>query len=139
MGFRKGQAAIEYLAVFGLALALSTPFIVNVQTSLQDLESSSNAIAVQNSLQKLETSVNTVSASGEPAQRTFEFEVPSNVESAEVLDYTVRYKLRTRSGTTDIIKTFESSIEGDLPVSRGVYQVTVYAEDDKTFIEVVGN
>lgn len=137
MGNRKGQAAIEYLAVFGLALALSTPFIINAQTSMMDLQTSSSALSLQNSLQKLETSINTVSASGEPAQRTFRFEVPSNVQSAQLNENSIIYTINTRSGPSDLIRTFDSPITGNVPQDAGTYSVTVYAEEDATVVEVV--
>lgn len=137
MGKSKGQAAIEYLAVFGLALALSTPFIINAQTSMMDLQTSSSTLSLQNSLQKLETSVNTVSASGEPAQRTFRFEVPSNVESAQLNENSVIYTINTRTGRSDLIRTFDSPITGNLPQDTGTYSMTVYAEENETVIEVV--
>lgn len=137
MGNSKGQAAIEYLAVFGLALALSTPFIINAQTSMMDLQTSSSALSLQNSLQKLETSINTVSASGEPAQRTFRFEVPSNVESAQLNENSVVYTINTRTGRSDLIRTFDSPLTGNLPQDTGTYSVTVYAEEDVTVVEVV--
>lgn len=133
----KGQAAIEYLAVFGLALALSTPFIINAQTSMMDLQTSSSSLSLQNSLQKLETSINTVSASGEPAQRTFRFEVPSNVDSAELNPNSIIYTINTRNGQSDLIRTFDTPITGNVPQDAGTYSLTVYAEEDVTVVEVV--
>jgi len=135
----KGQAAIEYLFVFGVALALSTPFIMQSQKSVLQLKTGSDAMQLQNSLEKLETSVKTVSASGEPARRTFDMEVPSNVESAEIQGTGVVYTLRTSSGNSDfIVDTGTKISEGsEIPEETGLYVVRVYMEGDQAVLEVV--
>jgi len=134
----KGQASIEYLAVFGIALAISTPFIINAQNSLLDLRTGSGSIEAQNSLQKIETAVNTVAASGEPAQRTFDVRIPQNYEGGEVRDNAIVMTVRNRAGESDLIRTFDVDLEGDLPQTPGRYEVTVYMEDRNATIEVVG-
>jgi len=134
----KGQASIEYLAVFGIALAISTPFIINAQNSLLDLRTGSGSIEAQNSLQKMEAAVNTVAASGEPAQRTFDVRIPQNYAGGEVRDNAIVMTVRNRAGESDLIRTFDVDLEGDLPQTPGRYEVTVYMEDRNATIEVVG-
>lgn len=135
---RRGQASIEYLAVFGIALAISTPFIMNAQSSLLDLRTGSGSIEAQNSLQKIETAVNTVAASGEPAQRTFTVRLPQNYEGGEVRDNAIAFTMRNRAGESDFIRTFDVDLNGDVPQTPGRYEVTVYMGDGNATIEVVG-
>ncbi|MFB6193187.1 MAG: hypothetical protein ABEK00_02960 [Candidatus Nanohaloarchaea archaeon] len=126
------------MTVFGIALLLSTPFIMRAQSSILDLRSGSQVVTLQNSLDNLESSVETVSAAGEPAQRTFNFEVPEIVASARVVNNSVVYTVRTRSGESQLVRGFQSNITGDLPKQPGRHCVTVYAEEEATRIGTVG-
>lgn len=135
----KGQASIEYLAVFAIALALSTPFILQAQKTVVELRTGSENMQLHNSLEKLETSVKVVSASGEPARRTFRMEVPSNVVNASIEGTGVRYTVDTPSGKSDIIVDTgtEFTSSSSVPRAQGNYIMTVYMDGDKAVIEVV--
>ncbi len=136
---RKGQAAIEYLAVFGIALALSAPFIIQAQETMVELKTGSEAMQLHNSLEKLETSVKVVSASGEPARRTFEMEVPSNVVSAEIQGTGVVYRVDSPSGESDIIVDTGTEFHEDseVPESQGSHTMRAYMDGDEAVLEVV--
>jgi hypothetical protein len=135
---RKGQASIEYLAVFAIALALSTPFILQAQKTMTELRTGSENMQLQNSLEKLETSVKSVSASGEPARRTFQMDVPSNVVSARIEGTGVRYTVDTPSGESDILVDTgtQFSAGSSVPSIPGKYTVTVYMQGSEAVLEV---
>lgn len=133
----KGQAAIEYLMVFGIALALSTPFIIRAQSSIIELRAGSNTVEMYNSMNKLESSIKTVDASGKPAKRTFMIELPSNVESVDVNTNTIVYNLSTTDGYSQQIRSFEIDLTGDLPESQGNHRVSVTAKSDSVELAVV--
>lgn len=134
---RKGQAAIEYLMVFGIALVLSAPFIVRAQSSIVELRTGANAVEMHNSMNKLESAIKTVDASGEPAKRTFVIEIPSNVESVDVNTNSVVYNLSTTEGYSQLIRSFEIDLIGDLPTSQGNHRVSVTAKSDSVELTVV--
>ncbi|MFB6292125.1 MAG: hypothetical protein ABEI58_01890 [Candidatus Nanohaloarchaea archaeon] len=133
----KGQAAIEYLMVFGLALLLSTPFILRAQSSIFELQSSAGVVQLQNSLEKTESAIETVSASGEPAQRTFTVDLPEAVESGVIVNNSIVYTIRTSSGKSQLIRGFETNLTGSLPQTPGRHRVTVYMKNGEANIEVV--
>lgn len=133
----KAQAAVEYLTVFGIALLLSTPFILKAQSSILELRTGSSVVALQNSMDKTEYAVQTVSASGEPAQMGFSFEVPKTVESGEIVNNSIVYTVKTQAGESQLIRTFESNVTGNVPEKAGKHRVKVYAKNSKTFVEVV--
>ncbi len=123
--------------VFGLALLLSTPFIMKAQSSIFELRNSAGVMQLQNSLEKTDSAINTVSAAGEPAQRTFTVELPDSVESASIVNNSIVYTVRTRAGESDLIRSFETNLTGTLPQTPGRHRVTVYMEDGEANIEVV--
>ncbi|MDY6774122.1 MAG: hypothetical protein SVS85_02880 [Candidatus Nanohaloarchaea archaeon] len=133
----RGQAAIEYMTVFGIALVLSTPFILRAQSSMMELRIGTQVVSLQNSLDRVESSVETVSAAGEPAQRTFFFEVPQITRNARVVNNSIVYTVRTSSGETQLIRTFETNVVGTVPETPGRHRMTVYARNGKTHIEVL--
>ncbi len=133
----KGQAAVEYLSVFGIALLISTPFVLKAQTSIMDLKGGSNAVAAESSLQDIKMAVETVSASGEPARRTFTVRVPDSVESGEITNNSIVYTLNARSGKSQMIRTFEANLTGTVPQDPGRHRLTVYMEDGEANLEVV--
>lgn len=133
-----GQAAVEYLTVFGIALLLSTPFIVRAQDSLMEIQSSSNTVEVRNSLNNLETAVERVSASGEPAAMTFFVEVPHSVNETSTNDRSVVVSLNTESGTVSYSRVFDVNLTGSYPSVPGRHRVKARAEGDKVVLEVTG-
>jgi hypothetical protein len=123
--------------VFGLALLLSTPFILKVDDSIVRLQTGSNAVELQNSVQKLESSIETVAAAGEPARRTFYVNLPKSVESGQIVNNSVIYTIRTPSGQSQLVKTFDTNITGNLPQTPGRHRLTVYVDSGEVVIEVV--
>lgn len=132
----KGQAAIEYLTVFGIALLLSTPFILKAQSSIFEIRSSTGMMELQNSLDSMETVVETVSASGEPARRTIYFEVPENTVSSRIVNETVLYTVRGSGGKSTLLRSFDINITGTVPDQPGRHRVRIFAEDGKVVLEV---
>lgn len=139
MKSRKGQAAIEYLMVFGLALLLSAPFIVRAQSSIIELKLGSSSVRMHNSLNKIESAVKTVDAAGEPARRTFQIELPDNVEDGRVTDHSVIYNLTTSAGTSQLSRSFNTTLgsSSDIPTEPGGHEITVFADSGEVIIEVV--
>lgn len=134
---RKAQAAIEYLMVFGLALLLSTPFVLKAQQSIFDLKSGSDVIGLQNSLDNTASAIETVSASGEPARRTFFVEIPESVESGRIVNDSIVYTVATSAGNSQLVRTFDIDLFGEVPENPGRQEITVYMNDSGAVIELV--
>ena len=133
----KGQAAIEYMTVFGIALVLSAPFVLKAQSSIIDLRSDSNTVSVQNTLNNIEVAADTVSASGEPAARTFSIRLPESVRNTWVMERAIVIQVDTAQGYSNFSRTFDYNISGDLPSESGRYIVKTQANQSKVDIGVV--
>lgn len=134
---RRGQAAIEYLMIFGIALLLSVPFIVRAQDQVINLRSGSNAVEMHNSLNQFESAIETVNAAGEPARRTFNVRIPRNVVSAQLNSDSIVYELQTPSGVDQVSRSFEISLSGSIPQDPGRHIVSVSATGSGVNLEVV--
>lgn len=126
----KGQAAIEYLMIFGIALTLSAPFVLEAQNSVFNLQINSQVVDVQNSLDKLDSAAKTVNAAGPPSRRTFRMEVPSIVSKSYVLENAVIYEVETADQVANYSRSFDFKVDGTLPTEEGTYSITVTAKKD---------
>ena len=133
----KGQAAIEYMAVFGIGLLLAAPFVLKAQSSIMELQSDSNAVSVQNTLNNIETAADTVSASGDPATRTFPIRLPESVRKTWVLDRAIIIQIDTAQTRSNLSRTFDYNISGTLPNEPGRYVIKTRANQSKVDINVV--
>jgi len=131
----KGQAAIEYMTVFGIALLVSTPFIIEAQNTIMDLRESTSSMALQSSLDDLEIAIDVVSASGEPAVRTFPIELPDNLNSTSIEENATIIEVNTPQGTSTHFRTFDINVSGELPDSSGNHMIRTEATSDG--VEVV--
>lgn len=133
----KGQAAIEYLTVFGIALLLATPFVVKAQSSIMDIQSSSSIVSMQDSLNDIDVAVRTVSAAGEPSARTFEISVPENINDTSLRRQSIIVWVNTPTGTSRLSRSFETNLTGSFPSEPGLYLLKVEAVDGEVDLEVV--
>jgi len=135
---RKAQSSIEFLSVFGLAMLLAAPFIVSAQNSVVQLRMGADAAELQNSMDKLETAISTVDASGPPAKRTFQMDMPSLVEESYLVNNkAIVYTVDTPSGNSNISRIFDArvvEVSDSLPENQGVYPVSVTAWKDQVNI-----
>lgn len=133
----KGQAALEYMIVIGIALLVAAPFIAQAQSSVVEIRSSVGTIQAEDSLNDLGASIRTVEAAGEPAARTIRTRFPASLERTEVNNRRIVVVLNTDTGTRKLIRSFEANLTGSLPNEGGLYLVRTRAEDGEVNIEVV--
>lgn len=133
----KGQAAIEYLTVFSIALLLASPFVLRAQSSLIDLRSDSNAVSIQNSLNDIEVAAETVNAAGEPATRTFPVRFPETVRESWVFDRAIVVQVATADTKSNFTRTFNFNITGELPRESGRYRMKTQSNGSEVILEVV--
>jgi hypothetical protein len=137
----KGQSSVEFLLVVGIALTISTPFLLSAQQSVVNIEEASRSVALETSLDRLEEAVKTVSLSGEPARRTFYMDLPDEVVDARVVnDRAVVYTVRTSSGLSNRSRIFDTKISAPLeglPDGTENSRVSVVAWNGQVNISVV--
>ncbi len=80
----KGQAALEYMIIVAVALALLAPLVSVSQDMLGDLSDSRRTVLLSETMDSIEEAIRRVESQGEPAKITLDVEVPSRVVSAGV-------------------------------------------------------
>jgi len=67
---------------------------------------------------------------GEPSQTSLRVNIPNNVVSANLSDYEVVFKIKTRAGLVDIVQSSDVNITGSLPTNMSTYLITIKAESN---------
>lgn len=75
----KGQSAVELTMVIGMALLISSPFIISSQSSIADMRSTSQFLGLDRSLEKLQESSQSLQESSFPARRLIKFQTPDSI------------------------------------------------------------
>lgn len=124
--------------VFGIALLLSTPFIVRAQESVMEIRTGSQMLEARNSLNQIESAAETVNAAGEPARRTFSVRMPASIQSAGAEGNYVRMGINSSGSYIGMSREFAFNVTGNIPEEEGNYLLSASAEDGEVRFEVVG-
>ncbi|EHK02404.1 hypothetical protein HRED_01636 [Candidatus Haloredivivus sp. G17] len=125
----KGQASMEFVMVVGMALVLSSPFILEAQSSVIEVSYGSDVGEFQSSLDRLERAVQRVNSMGEPAREVVSLEMPNNIEQAYISNDRGVVFTEDRGGQqSNYTRIFEVSLNDDgLPTEEGTRDVEVEA------------
>lgn len=125
----KGQASMEFVMVVGMALVLSSPFILEAQSSVIEVSYGSDVGEFQSSLDRLERAVQRVNSMGEPAREVVSLEMPNHIEQAYISNDRGVVFTEDRGGQqSNYTRIFEVPLNDDgLPTEEGTRDVEVEA------------
>ena len=126
----RGQAAFEYLVLFGIALLLLGILVwysQNVTQRNRDDIIVANAI---NAVNKIVEASNIVYTQGKPSQLTIDIYIPEKVTSIQFSNNIVIMQVSIGSATSDIIATSKAPLQGNLSSDSGMRKIKVIAEEN---------
>ena len=127
---KEAQISVEYLVIIGFVTVITIPLIIIYYSFVQD---SGDEIATTQILQigkKIVDAAESVYYLGEPSQTTLRVNIPNNVVLANLSDYEVVFKMKTRSGVVDVVQSSDVNITGSLPTNMSTYLITIKAESN---------
>ena len=133
----KSQISVEYMLIIGFAMLMTTPLLLIYYTYSSD---SSDSVATGKALQIARTiadSSESVYYLGKPSQTTLKLNFPDRISSASVSDREVVFKMKTRSGITDVVQVSAVNMSGTLPTSQGIHVLTIKADDG--YVKITSN
>ncbi|MBS3100568.1 hypothetical protein J4204_00360 [Candidatus Woesearchaeota archaeon] len=133
----KSQISVEYMLIIGFAMLMTTPLLLIYYTYSSD---SSDSVATGQALQIARTiadSSESVYYLGKPSQTTLKLNFPDRISSASVSDREVVFKMKTRSGITDVVQVSAVNMSGTLPTSQGIHVLTIKADDG--YVKITSN
>lgn len=135
--FSTAQVSVEYMMIMGFAALMAVPLLIIYYSYTSD---SSDSVAVSQALQiarKIVDTSETVYYLGKPSQTTLKLNFPEKIQSTNLSSKEVVFKIKTKSGVTDVVQVSSVNITGSLPTSQGIHILTIKAEDN--YVQVTSN
>ncbi|MCD6477476.1 MAG: hypothetical protein J7K87_00545 [Candidatus Aenigmarchaeota archaeon] len=126
----KGQAAVEYMIIIGIAIAILTPLFVIIDSYTYESKQDLRTKALEDGLDSIAESANMVYFQGYPARISVTVYIPQGVILTNVTGDFIRVRLESKNGYNDVISVTDAPVNGTLPTSSGTYKVTVSATED---------
>lgn len=128
---KEAQISVEYMFLIGFATVITIPLIIIYQSFTQDSNDEISSLQINQIGKKIVDAAESVYYLGEPSQTTLRVNIPNNIVLADLsAGYEVVFKIKTRSGQSDIVHSSSVNITGSLPVNKGTYTITVKAISD---------
>ena len=127
--FLKSQVSVEYMVVMGFAALMTIPLLIIYYTYSSD---SSDAVASSQALQiarKIVDSSESVYYLGKPSQTTLKLIFPDRIQSTNLSNREVIFKIKTKNGIAEIVQVANVNMSGSLPITQGLHVVTIIAQD----------
>src|SRR3989338_2261587 len=102
--FLKSQISMEYMLVMGFAALMTVPLLLIYYTYSAD---SADSVAISQSMQiarKIVDSSESVYYLGKPSQTTLKVNFPDRIQSTNLSNKEVVFKIKIQSGVTDIVQ-----------------------------------
>jgi len=133
----KSQVSVEYMLVMGFATVMTLPLLLIYYEYTAD---SSDSVASSQAMQiarKIVDSSESVYYLGKPSQTTLKINFPDKVQSVNLSNREVVFKVKVKNGVTDIVQVSSVNMSGSLPTTQGIHIITVKADDG--FVQITSN
>mgnify|MGYP001587069032 FL=1 len=133
----KSQVSVEYMFVMGFAALMTIPLLLIYYTYTAD---SADSVASGQAMQiarKIVDSAESVYYLGKPSQTTLKLNFPDKIESTNLSNREVVFRMNVQSGTTDIVQVSSVNLSGSLPTTEGIHIVTIKA--DEGYVRITSN
>ncbi len=120
--------------IMGFVSLMVVPLVVIYFTSVQDSGDEINGRQALNIARKVADAAESVYYLGEPSQTTLKVMIPPNIQSAVVNNTEIMFRMKTKSGVSDLVQVSSVNLTGSLPSSNGMHTITVKAESGSVLV-----
>lgn len=135
--YPKSQVSVEYMLVMGFAALMTIPLLLIYYTYSSDTSDSVSTSQAMQIARKIVDASESVYYLGKPSQTTLKLNFPDRIASTNLSNKEVVFKIKTKSGVTDIAQVSSVNITGSLPTTQGIHVITVKAEDN--YVQITSN
>lgn len=131
------QVSVEYMLIMGFATLMAIPLLLiyySYSSESSDMVAASQALQIA---RKIVDSSESVYYLGKPSQTTIKVNFPEKIESTNLSSKEVVFKIKTKSGVTDIVQVSSVNISGTLPTTQGIHIIILKAEDG--YVQLTSN
>jgi len=129
-GKKEAQVSVEYMFLIGFVTVITIPLIIISQSFIQESGEDITSTQIQQVAKKIVDSAESVYYLGEPSQTTLRVNIPNNIILANISNYEVVFKMKTKAGNVDLVQSSSVNITGSLPVNKGTYRILLKAKSD---------
>ena len=131
---KKAQVSIEYMLIIGFVTIITIPLIIIYHSFIQDSNDEISSTQINQVAKKVVDAAESVYYLGEPSQTTLKVNIPSQIILANLSNNELVLKIRTTSGSADIVRSSAVNITGSFPLNKGTYTLTIKAKSN--YVEV---
>ena len=125
---KRGQISVEYMMIIGFATAMAIPLIILYYNYTSDAKESVAGGQALEVARLIADSSESVYFLGYPSQTTLKLNFPDNIDSTNLSNKEVLFKMKTRKGISDIAQVSSVDLNGTLPITSGPHTVTIAAQ-----------
>ena len=131
---KNAQVSVEYVMIVGFILFITIPLILifyehTSSTNDQVITSQVDMIA-----KKVVDNAESVYYLGEPSKTRIKVYMPTNVEDVIIDNHEIVFKVKTRSGITDISQPSSVNISGSISVTKGIHYISIESKGDYVWV-----
>ena len=131
---KEGQISVEYMMLIGFVTVITIPLIIIYHTFTQESNEEISSSQINQIAKSVVDAAESVYYLGEPSQTTIKINMPGNIILANLSGNEVVFKVKTKTGNSDIVQSSSVNITGSLPTNIGSYTITVKAKPN--YVEV---
>ena len=125
---------MEYVIIIGFILVIMIPLILifyehTSSTNDQVITSQVDMIA-----KKVVDSAESVYYLGKPSKTRIKVYMPTNVKNVTIYNKEIVFKVKTRSGITDISQLSSVNISGSISETKGIHYINIESKGDYVWI-----
>lgn len=133
----KSQVSVEYMLIMGFATVMTLPLLLIYYTYTSDSGDSVAASQAMQIARKIVDSSESVYYLGKPSQTTLKINFPDKIQSVNLSNREVAFRIKVKNGMTDIVQVSAVNMSGSLPTAQGIHIITVKADDG--FVQITSN
>lgn len=132
---RRAQVSMEFMMITGFVLAILIPLSVVYYEHLNTMTTEVKGTQLSRLAEDITSKAEEVYYLGPPSKVTISAYIPSGVSEIKIYSSEVDFKLKTKSGITDIFSTSKVNLTGSINPSNGVHKIIIEAKDGYVLIE----
>ncbi len=130
----KGQISLEYIAILVLILFFITPIWLHSMNVQYQSTTQMSLSYAKLAAERVADAADFIYSQGPPASIRLMVYIPSGVESSNITNNTILFKLRYGNKLSDVFATSTAPLNGSLPVNEGNYRIIIEAND--TYVQI---
>ena len=123
----KSQVALEYLIIISFALLVLIPYTIYLNDVSRNFREDSSLTIASDSIKKIGQDADWIYSQGPPAKIKMLIQIPDNVQNITFSGKTMKWMIKTSSGTSEIYYDSVANFTGSIPKNPGYYYVSIQA------------